>query len=150
MRHSRRSHRSKRTRLLAEINVVPYIDVMLVLLVIFMITAPLLKAGVNVNLPEAKAKTISVQKGIPMILSVDSAGRYFLNVSQYPSQPLSSQSLMTQVAARLQIARQRHQTTPIYVKGDRFVNYGKVVQAMALLQKAGATQVGLMTQPVGE
>lgn len=139
----------QRRRPLAEINVVPYIDVMLVLLVIFMITTPLLMQGVNVKLPQTKANALPPKKDIPMLVSIDQRGRYYLNVSEHPTTPLSGQALMTQVAARLQMAKEAHETQPVYVKGDRNVNYGKVVQAMVLLQKAGAKDVGLVTQPVG-
>lgn len=138
--------RQKR-RPLAEINVVPYIDVMLVLLVIFMITAPLLMQGVNVRLPQTKAKALSNKNDIPMVVSIDRQGKYYLNIAKHPNQALTPQSLMTQVAARLSIAKEKHEEKPIYVKGDRNVDYGKVVHAMVLLQKAGAKDVGLITKP---
>lgn len=131
---------------LSEINVVPYIDVMLVLLVIFMITAPLLSQGVHVNLPQAKAKALSANEQLPLVVSVDQFGRYYLNVADKPKQPINGQQLMTQVAAQLTIAKRKHQTLPVYVEGDRAVDYGKVVQAMVLLQQAGAQNVGLVTQ----
>ena len=140
-------HPKQRRRLLAEINVVPYIDVMLVLLVIFMITAPLLTQGINVNLPQAAAKALSSKNQTPIIVSIDSAGHYYLNASQHPGRPISPENLMNQVAAHLQIAEQAHQLLPVYVKGDRYVNYGKVVNAMVLLQEAGANDVGLITSP---
>lgn len=139
--------RQKR-RPLAEINVVPYIDVMLVLLVIFMITTPLLMQGVNVQLPQTKAKALALKKDIPMVISIDRQGKYYLNISKHPTHALNAQALMTQVAARLAIAKEKHEEKPIYVKGDRNVDYGKVVQAMVLLQKAGAKDVGLVTQPL--
>lgn len=135
-----------RKRALAEINVVPYIDVMLVLLVIFMITAPLLSQGVNVQLPHASAKTLPPQKDMPIVMSVDQSGHYYLNVSKHPKQSMTSQQVIHRVATLLKIAKKHHQTRDVYVKGDRRVDYGKVVQAMILLQQAGATQVGLITQ----
>ncbi|AKQ33274.1 protein TolR [Candidatus Coxiella mudrowiae] len=135
-----------RKRALAEINVVPYIDVMLVLLVIFMITAPLLTQGVNVKLPQAAAKTLSPQQEAPIIVSIDSHGSYFLNIAKKPSQPITTQDLVTRVAAALQLANQNHQKQEIYVKGDKEVDYGKVVQMMVLLKYAGANSVELMTQ----
>jgi len=140
--------RQKR-RPVAEINVVPYIDVMLVLLVIFMIAAPLLMQGVNVQLPHTKAKALSRKQELPMIVSIDRHGRYYLNVTKHPEHSLSPRALMTQVATRLEAAREKHEDKPVYVKGDRDVNYGKVVQAMVLLQKAGAKNVGLVTEPSG-
>lgn len=134
-----------RKKPLAEINVVPYIDVMLVLLVIFMITAPLLMQGVNVQLPQAAAKSLAPDN-MPIVVSVDRQGNYFLNTSEHPEQPIAPQNLINEVAATLQLAKQRHQQRDLYVKGDRDVDYGKVVQAMVLLQHAGAASVGLMTQ----
>ena len=141
------NRRVARRRPMSEINVVPYIDVMLVLLVIFMITAPLLTQGVNVNLPQAKARALTQQDKTPIVVSVDGQGRYFLNVSNHPSQPISSQQLLLQIAARLQMAKEQHIKMPVYVKGDKAVDYGHVVQAMVLLQHAGADDVGLITQP---
>lgn len=136
----------RRKRPVAEINVVPYIDVMLVLLVIFMITAPLLTQGVTVKLPQAAAKALPPKHELPIILSVDQRGQYFLNISEQPQQPMTPQNLMNRVAATLQQAKQHHEQRNVYVKGDRDVGYGKVVQAMVLLQRAGAGNVGLMTQ----
>jgi len=141
--------RRQKRRPIAEINVVPYIDVMLVLLVIFMIATPLLMQGVSVQLPQTKAKAIPPRKELPIIVSIDRQGQYYLNVSKHPKQALSARTLMTQVAARLSIAKEKHEEKPIYVKGDRHVDYGKVMQAMILLQKAGADHVGLITDPKG-
>lgn len=138
---------SRRKKPLAEINVVPYIDVMLVLLVIFMITAPLLTQGVQVHLPQARAKTLSPKKDEPLVVSIDHSGNYYLNVDEHPTQTISAQKLMTEVAAYLEIAKQKHQHRHVYVKGDQNVNYGKVVQAMVMLQRAGAEEVGLITDP---
>lgn len=138
-----------RKRPLSEINVVPYIDVMLVLLVIFMITAPLLQQGVNVQLPQAAAKSLDAKQPMPIIVSVDQFGRYYLNVDAKPEQPISAQTLMAKTAALIEIAKRHHQKRPVYVKGDRHVNYGKVVQAMVLLQHAGVADVGLMTRSRG-
>ncbi|MDE3399651.1 MAG: protein TolR [Coxiella burnetii] len=140
-----------RKRPLAEINVVPYIDVMLVLLVIFMITAPLLTQGVNVKLPQANAKALPSHE-TPIIVSIDNHGKYFLNISSQPAQPISSQNLMNSVTTALQQAKQNHQQQEVYVKGDKKVDYGKVVQMMVLLQQAGADNVGLVTyeDPTGQ
>ena len=136
----------KRKGPLAEINVVPYIDVMLVLLVIFMITTPLLTQGVNVQLPQAAAKALPPRHELPIIVSVDNRGNYFLNISEHPDQPMTPQNLINEVAAALQLAKQHQSTRDLYVKGDRAVAYGTVIQAMVLLQHAGADTVGLMTQ----
>lgn len=137
------SRRRQRHHLNADINVVPYIDVMLVLLVIFMITAPLLSQGIKVNLPKTSSQSLPSMKK-PLILSVNQQGQYFLNLSKTPRTPLSIQALMSDVDSLL--SKQPSSISGIYVKGDKSVNYGKVIQAMATLQKAGATHVGLITQ----
>ena len=136
----------KRKQPMAEINVVPYIDVMLVLLVIFMVTAPLLSQGVNVHLPQAQAKSLT-QKSEPLIISVNKMGEYFLNVHTEPNVPINAKELVTEVSLAIQKASAKHESQDVYVKGDVAVDYGKVVQAMVLLQKAGAEQVGLITTP---
>ena len=123
-----------------EINVVPYIDVMLVLLVIFMITAPLLTQGVSVELPQAKANALKPNEKEPIIVSVDKEGHYFLNISTDPNEPIAKDKLLRLVAAEIN-SKQR----TVLVKGDTAVDYGKVVQAMIILQHAGANQVGLLT-----
>lgn len=138
--------RKSRRRPLSEINVVPYIDVMLVLVIILMITAPLLTQGVQVNLPQASAKALPPQKDQPIIVSVDQKGDLFLNTSKTPEQPISPQDLMSTVSTELQTAQTDKKDQPIFVKGDRDANYGKIMEAMVLLQKAGASDVGLMTQ----
>jgi len=135
--------RSLRRRPISEMNVVPYIDVMLVLLVIFMITAPLLTQGVKVELPKAATEVIPSQQQEPIIVSVDARGRLFLNVSEHPSTAIDEAALVNRVAALLKL----HPKTPVMVRGDTKVDYGAVVRAMALLQQAGAPSVGLMTRP---
>ena len=140
------SKRKSRRGFMADINVVPYIDVMLVLLVIFMITTPLLTQGVNVNLPKTSAKALPPKQAMPLIISVTRNGQYFLNVAKNANQALSAQQLMSTINAKLTAAEKRHQHLDVYVKGDKAVEYGAVVQAMVLLQKAGADQVGLITE----
>jgi biopolymer transport protein TolR len=137
----------QRRRAMAEINVVPYIDVMLVLLVIFMVTAPLLNQGVEVELPSSQAKLISKQEKDPLIVSVDAKGQLYLNIAAQPSQPQDANAIVTQVSAELQQAKQKGQERQVLVKGDKNVDYGKVVEAMVLLQQAGAPSVGLITEP---
>lgn len=143
-------YRNNKKKPLAEINVVPYIDVMLVLLVIFMITAPLLTQGVNVQLPQAAAKALPPKRALPIIVSVNNHGDYFLNIAEQPEQAITPRHLVNRVAAALQLAKRHHQTRDVYVKGDRYVNYGKIVEAMVLLQHAGAETVGLMTHTPSE
>jgi len=129
-------------RPMAEINVVPYIDVMLVLLVIFMITAPLLSQGVKVDLPQVASEPVDSQQLEPLVVTVDRAGSYFLNVGDDQEQGIDHEVLVQRVVAVL-----RHKPgTPVLVRGDNDVNYGAVVTAMALLQKAGAERVGLLTE----
>jgi biopolymer transport protein TolR len=147
--------KTKRERPISEINVVPYIDVMLVLLVIFMITAPMLSQGVTVDLPKAASQTLASTDREPIIVSVNAQGTYFLNISSTPADPIESQALVVRVAAELELAKQSNQKLNVLVKGDQGVAYGKVVQAMALLKQAGAEQVGLLTdstqtKPEGE
>jgi biopolymer transport protein TolR len=133
---------------MAEINVVPYIDVMLVLLIIFMIATPLLHQGVQVNLPQASAKPLTEKQKDPIIVTVDADGRYYLNISENPTKPISSAELATRIAAELQLAEQAGQQRAVLIKGDQTVDYGKVMQAMILLQQAGVADVGLMTKPL--
>lgn len=135
-----------RRRLMGDINVVPYIDVMLVLLVIFMVTTPLLTEGVKVNLPKAPAKPLTdqdVKHRTPVVLTVDSKGQLYLNVGAHQKQPVEPKIVVARVAAVL-----KHEPgTRVLVKGDSDVSYGQVVRAMTLLQAAGAPSVGLITEP---
>jgi biopolymer transport protein TolR len=129
---------------MGEINVVPYIDVMLVLLIIFMITAPLLTQGVKVDLPKAAAEPIEAQRLQPLVLSVDRAGRLYLNVGDNPQGALDDDT----AAARATAVLGREPETPVLVKADSAVAYGRVVQAMVLLQHAGARKIGFITEPL--
>ena len=132
-----------RKRPMAEINVVPYIDVMLVLLVIFMITAPLLTQGVKVELPQADAEAVESSNDEPLIVTVDAAGNYHLNVGGDTHKGISAEALKERVATVLR----RKPNIQVLVRGDRDVNYGKVVRAMTLLKQAGVKSVGLVTEP---
>jgi biopolymer transport protein TolR len=132
---------------MGEINVVPYIDVMLVLLIIFMITAPLLTQGIKVELPKASAEPIdarAVNNIEPLVLSVDARGRLYLNVGATPQQPIDDATALARATAALRRAPQR----VVLVKGDSAVNYGRVVSAMVMLQQAGASKVGFLTEPL--
>jgi biopolymer transport protein TolR len=135
---------SRGRRLMGEINVVPYIDVMLVLLIIFMITAPLLTQGVKVDLPKAGAEPLEAQRLQPLVLSVDRAGRMYLNIGGNPAAALDEQTL----AARATALLGREPDTPVLVKADSAVAYGRVVEAMVILQRAGARKVGFITDPL--
>ena len=134
-------YRNRRRSLMSEINVVPYIDVTLVLLVIFMITAPLLTQGVQVDLPQATAKPVDVQDRETLVVTVDRDGRYYLD-----DRRIGADELKRKVSAILRVRPQ----TPVMIRGDRKVDYGQVVQAMALLQGAGAPSVGLITEPAAK
>lgn len=136
----------KKYRPKAEINVVPYIDVMLVLLVIFMVTAPLLSQGVKVDLPTAAAKPIDTKPPEPIVVSIDARGNYYVNIAANPGQVVLPQNLASLVGhelAKNSGASQRQ----VLIKGDKSVDYGKVVNVMVLLQHAGAESVGLVTEP---
>jgi biopolymer transport protein TolR len=123
--------------------VVPYIDVMLVLLIIFMITAPLLTQGVKVDLPKAAAEPLEAQRLQPLVLSVDRAGRWYLNVGGNPQTPLDENTVAARAAALLR----REPETQVLLKADNAVAYGRVVQAMVVLQHAGARKIGFITEP---
>lgn len=141
-------HRRGSRSPIAEINVVPFIDVMLVLLVIFMITTPLLTQGVKVSLPKTEAKALPQNQKEPVIVTVDAAGRYYLNLSSKPEQPVTARVLTNLVTNVLRgNGQEQEQQRPVLVRGDRNANYGKIVEAMVLLQQAGAKGVGLITQP---
>ncbi len=132
---------SKKRRPIAEINVVPYIDVMLVLLVIFMITAPIVQQGVEIDLPQAAANSMSPDEAEPVVVSVNRKGDFYLDIGDEPDKPIDAQLMVNRVAA----VRQLKPNIPVLVRGDRNVAYGKVIDAMVLLQKAGVEKVGLMT-----
>ena len=133
---------SKKRKPMSEINVVPYIDVMLVLLIIFMITAPLLQQGVEIDLPQASANPLPPDQHEPVVVSVDKKGDFYLDIGDEPGKPIDAQLLVNRVAA----VRQLKPNIPVLVRGDREVGYGRVVDAMVLLQRAGIDKVGLMTE----
>ena len=136
---------SRGRRLMGEINVVPYIDVMLVLLIIFMITAPLLTQGVKVNLPKAACGTSAGESAKnPIVLSVDAQGQLYLNIASDPHAALDSGAVLAQVTAALQQEPDR----AVVVKADKSVSYGTVMQAMVIMQRAGASKVGMATDPL--
>ena len=140
------NHSRRKRRLMGEINVVPYIDVMLVLLIIFMITAPLMTEGVKVDLPKAGARPIPpemMKDTKPIVLTIDEAGRLYLNYNQPEDAPIDAAKAEAQAAAILRRAPE----TVVLVRGDYRVAYGEVVAAMTLLQRAGADKVGFVTQP---
>lgn len=128
---------------MAEINVVPYIDVMLVLLIIFMITAPLIQQGVAIDLPQANAETLPDEADDPLVVTVDKQGQYFLDVGENTDEPIGTEEMQIKVAAVLR----NKPKTPVMIRGDKNVPYGEVINAMTSLQAAGVPSVGLMTDP---
>ena len=139
--------RQKQRKLMGEINVVPYIDVMLVLLIIFMVTAPLLTQGIEVELPDAAAEPLAdelLRDHQPLILSINAGGELFLNIGKDEDQPIDE---VTVVARTLAVLR-REPNTPVLVRADEAVDFGRVVTAMVLLQQAGAEKVGFVTDPL--
>jgi len=131
-------------RLMGEINVVPYIDVMLVLLIIFMVTAPLLTQGVQVNLPKAGATPLPDPKHEPIVVSLDRAGRLYVNLGDDKARPIDEATL----GERVRTVLGRDRETPVLLKADEGLAYGRVIHAMVLLQQAGATRVGFVTDPL--
>jgi len=136
--------RQKR-RLVAEINVVPYIDVMLVLLIVFMVTAPLLMQGVKVELPQAPSAPLEDKDLEPLIVSVKADGTYYLDLGNGQNEQQSLDVIVDKVKKVMGVQPK----TPVLVWGDKAVDYGTVVQLMSQLQGAGAPSVGLVTEPPG-
>ena len=138
------ARKCKRRRAMAEMNVVPYIDVMLVLLVIFMVTAPMLQTGVQINLPDAQAKAIKSNQQTPIIISVNESGSYFNNEG--------TQIDITELSEYLESQLKNNQSTgekirSVYIRADQSVAYRYLMQAMVAAQKAGAKNISLMADP---
>ena len=129
-------------KLVAEINVVPYIDVMLVLLVVFMITAPMLTQGILVDLPDAASEPLDMQQE-PVIISIGKDGTYYINVGEDQQE---SRSLDAVRGHALRIKTHAPETR-FLIEGDKTVPYGKVIALMSSLQSAGITYLGLVTEP---
>ncbi|WHZ19632.1 MAG: Tol biopolymer transport system, TolR protein [Rhodanobacteraceae bacterium] len=135
-------HRSKRRRRMAEINIVPYIDVMLVLLIIFMVTAPMLNLGADIQLPQSAAKALQDEKQ-PVLVSVDQQGNVFLTLGKSPREQVDDETLVKDVSAFVK----QDPKASVMLGGDKRVDYGRVNQVLGLLQQAGVAKVGLMSQP---
>ena len=129
-------------KLNADINVVPYIDVMMVLLVIFMITAPMLTQGVDVELPKASSDPVDTQDSEPVIVTVDKDGQYFIDVGGDPLAPVAGEVIEERVSKILSSNPKKL----LLVRGDKGVDYDHVIKLMTLLQQAGAESVGLVTE----
>jgi len=133
----------KRRKLKAEINVVPYIDVMLVLLIIFMVTAPLLNLGVDIHLPQSTAKAVQTDKE-PIVISVYQGGKLYLTLGAAQKESIDADTLVKKVSA---FVRQNPQV-PVLIAGDLRASYGEVYEILPALQQAGVAKVGLMSQPI--
>ncbi|MEN8720523.1 MAG: protein TolR [Oceanococcaceae bacterium] len=138
------SNPARKRKLAHEINVVPYIDVMLVLLIIFMVTAPLLKQGIEVELPQVSSAPMSVDPSSePLVVSVDADGRRYLNRGKTPEEPVDDDELLRLITLTLKA----EPGLKVVVEGDRQARYEMIMDAMSLLQGAGVQNVGLATQP---
>ena len=136
-------NRSGKSKPMAEINVVPFIDIMLVLLVVFMITAPMLTQGVQVELPQVSSQPIEAQEdNDPIVISVDREGEYFITLGED-----STSVSLDEMSQRVMTILQHRPGTPVMVRGDRNVPYGQVVVLMSTLQGAGVANVGLLSEP---
>ncbi len=138
--------RRRKNRPKAEINVVPYIDVMLVLLVIFIATAPVVMQGVTVDLPQAEAETMNEDQRTPIIASVDKVGQYFVSIDSTNEKMESLDALASYVSQELA----KDPSRPVVVQGDAHVSYDSVIQLMNALKQGGVKSVGLVTEPLGE
>ena len=132
-----KGRRSGRRRPLAEINVTPFVDVMLVLLIVFMVTAPLLTAGVPVDLPKTKAQALSHDRE-PLSVTIKKDGRIYLQNAPVPAD---------QLVSKLTAIAQNGYSERIFVRGDTAVPYGRVMEVMGMLNSAGFTRIGLVTGP---
>lgn len=140
------SGRGSRRRPMAEINVVPYIDVSLVLLIIFMVTAPMLQTGVDVDLPKAEAKMVDPSDELPIIISINAQGQLFIAIGNQSDVEVADADL----AAKVQDALAQKPGLAVMIRGDKSVDYGRIVTVMASLKNAGVPSVGLMTAPTEE
>ncbi len=132
-------------KLMNDINVVPYIDVMLVLLVIFMVTAPVMTQGLDVNLPNAESSAVPSEQE-PVTVTVLSDGSYYMDIGEHPKQSTSLKAITHQAS----LIKEQRPDTLFMVQGDEHVDYGKVIRLMAALQAAGITKLALITEPAGQ
>lgn len=138
----RSSSRHKRFKLKSEINVVPYIDVMLVLLIIFMVTAPMMNLGVDIQLPQTQAKSLQDKKE-PVVISVDQEGQIYLSSEGSKREPVSAEEFKAKITA----FQQANPDLQVLVAADERASYGKVYLVLPVLQEAGVSKIGLMSQP---
>ena len=136
-----------RRKPMSEINVVPYIDVMLVLLVIFMATAPLLTQGVVVDLPQAPSEPIEDTQDDPLVVSMRADGAIFMNLGMQDADDEGTRVTVFSLEEQAGKILRARTDVPVYIKADHVLDYGEVVKVMTVLQKAGAESVGLITDP---
>ena len=137
------SRRTKRRKPMAEINVVPYIDVTLVLLIIFMITTPMLQTGVEVDLPQAQSAVVEQKDDTPpIVVSIKADGQYYIKAGSEEDDSIQPEEINARVVAVLS----SKPATPVLINADSSVDYGTVVTVMAALKNAGVPSVGLMTK----
>ena len=139
-----------RRRPMSEINVVPYIDVMLVLLVIFMATAPLMMQGVEIDLPNTDSKPLSNEQDDPLVITVDDEGRIFVNTGMPRAGEEGTRATIYSLADQAAKIIDARPEIAVYVRADKGIAYGEVIEVMTVLQRAGAQSVGLVTEPVEE
>lgn len=137
--------RRQRRRLMAEINVVPLIDVMLVLLIVFMITAPLITQGVRVDLPEADAEIVDDNDELTLVVSIDAAGLYYISLGEVSEEP--EPAALETIGENVRVIMNQNPGVPVFLEADAAVNYGLVMRLMATLEDSGAPSVRLITQP---
>ena len=135
---------------MSEINVVPYIDVMLVLLVIFMATAPLMMQGVEIDLPNTDSKPLSNEQDDPLVITVDGEGRIFVNTGMPRAGEEGTRATIYSLADQAAKIIEARPDIAVYVRADKAIAYGEVIEVMTVLQRAGAESVGLVTEPVEE
>jgi biopolymer transport protein TolR len=133
----------RRRNLISDINVVPYIDVMLVLLVIFMVAAPLMVQGISINLPEVSSDALPVEKSEPLIISIRSDGSFFLEIDATRNNPLNLEEISQEIAKILKADKDMQ----VVIRGDGEVKYESVMLLMSQLQQLGSKNIGLITKP---
>jgi|TARA_B110000495_G_C23019449_1_gene604496 biopolymer transport protein TolR len=133
----------RRRNLISDINVVPYIDVMLVLLVIFMVAAPLMVQGISINLPEVSSDALPVEKSEPLIISIRSDGSFFLEIDATRNKALNLEEISQEIAKILKADKDMQ----VVIRGDGEVKYESVMLLMSQLQQLGSKNIGLITKP---
>lgn len=135
-----------RRRPIAEMNLIPYIDVMLVLLVIFMVATPLIMQGIQVTLPEAASPTLQPKDNKPLIVSINANGQYYINLSPHPRDPIAANRLAAILRPLIAKRQQAQAEETIYIQGDKALPYGQVMALITHIEHAGGHHIALMTE----